>query len=361
MIDYSKYKAYLEFLQAKRIFMYFYISIMDHLFKDVGFYYVDTLSLHEMRIRLKRCFVLIFTSFFTLLLLQALQNQVLIYSPDAVNEAQIRDAASNSRRNSANKLSLEVREFLGEVRKLPNISTESTALVWPKSNPLENDRIVAQLRYKPTAQGVKRIFVANGLPDELRTTTSKLVTDKCAITDCVFTGNMAEARMADAIIWMNGITRMPFHKPSHQIWIMFYLESPIHTPSVVEYNNLINWTATYRRDSVLVTPYEKFAHFENFTSLPKAPQKNYALNKTKNVGWFVSNCNSMNGRLEYAHELQKYIDVDIYGACGNLECKRGPDDQCFKMLNRDYKFYLSFENSNCIDYITEKFYWNGLL
>lgn len=38
-------------------------------------------------------------------------------------------------------------------------------------------------------------------------------------------------------------------------------------------------------------------------------ERNYALNKTKKVAWFVSNCGARNGRLNYAHELQKYIQV----------------------------------------------------
>lgn len=30
------------------------------------------------------------------------------------------------------------------------------------------------------------------------------------------------------------------------------------------------------------------------------------------------------------------------------------------MIERDYKFYLAFENTNCVDYITEKLYENAL-
>ena len=36
---------------------------------------------------------------------------------------------------------------------------------------------------------------------------------------------------------------------------------------------------------------------------------NVAANKTKAVAWFVSNCGARNGRLAYAKELQKYIQV----------------------------------------------------
>jgi glycoprotein 3-alpha-L-fucosyltransferase len=79
------------------------------------------------------------------------------------------------------------------------------------------------------------------------------------------------------------------------------------------------------------------------------------------AAWFVSNCGAKNQRWELVEELQKYITVEIYGACGSLTCLRMEEKKCFQMLSNDYKFYFSFENSNCRDYITEKFFWNALL
>ena len=85
---------------------------------------------------------------------------------------------------------------------------------------------------------------------------------------------------------------------------------------------------------------------------------NFAENKTGQVAWFVSNCHARNNRLEYAEQLGEYIGVDVFGDCGTKFCARN-SPECGRKL-RQYKFYLAFENSNCVDYITEEFWLNGL-
>lgn len=92
----------------------------------------------------------------------------------------------------------------------------------------------------------------------------------------------------------------------------------------------------------------------------KTQHHNYAAGKSKKVAWFVTNCHAHNDRLEFARKLQKYIDVDIYGQCGNFTCPKKQASYCDNLLQKQYKFYLSFENSNCRDYITEKFFTNAL-
>ncbi|XP_074039636.1 glycoprotein 3-alpha-L-fucosyltransferase A isoform X2 [Leptinotarsa decemlineata] len=225
----------------------------------------------------------------------------------------------------------------------------------------DGDRVVDQLMYVPEDyQGYdspeKVILAYNGLGAWGQKSGSASF-HGCPVSRCSLTDDRSKATDADAILYKDHVIHPGVPRPSKQVWIIYHLECPYHTQGV-KFGDLINWTATYRRDSDIVAPYERWTYYDPEVR-QKVQNRDYVANKTKKVAWFVSNCGARNNRLAYARELAKYIPVDIYGTCGPLKCPRS-DKKCFDILERDYKFYLAFENSNCRDYITEKFYVNGL-
>ncbi|XP_046614305.1 glycoprotein 3-alpha-L-fucosyltransferase A isoform X1 [Neodiprion virginianus] len=238
-------------------------------------------------------------------------------------------------------------------------SGKRVARLWPEEDPME-DRITNQLMYVPpeynktsAEQKLKKILVTNGMGEAKpgREIFQKL---GCPVDTCTILRSKPEE--ADLILFKDHVSH-PGSRPQNQIWMLYFLECPYHTQTIKFPQ--INWTATYRRDSDIVAPYERWHYYD--PKITQIPQRiNYAANKTRKVAWFVSNCHARNQRLQYARELGKYIPVDIYGACGSLRCPRSRAQTCFDMLDTDYKFYLAFENSNCKDYITEKFFVNGL-
>lgn len=70
----------------------------------------------------------------------------------------------------------------------------------------------------------------------------------------------------------------------------------------------------------------------------------------------ISNCGAMGGkRIRYVNKLKEFINVDVYGKCGQHKCPNNSVD-CREYIGNKYKFYFSFENCLCKDYITEKFF-----
>lgn len=70
-----------------------------------------------------------------------------------------------------------------------------------------------------------------------------------------------------------------YERPRDQLWMMYLLECPLHT-QMFKAKDVFNWTSTYRRDSTIVAPYERWQYYNpNVQTLIQG--KNYAANKTK--------------------------------------------------------------------------------
>ncbi|KAK3872913.1 hypothetical protein Pcinc_022043 [Petrolisthes cinctipes] len=180
---------------------------------------------------------------------------------------------------------------------------------------------------------------------------------ECRVNTCFTTANRTRfpLHQLDAVIWhvRSKDRSLPKERWPHTRYIFYTLESPPHVYLKDEYNGTFNWTFTYRRDSDFPNMYGEV--FRRHEPLPEE-QVNYAEGKTKLVAWFVSNCHTHSGREKLVEALRKWIPVDQYGKCSKKRCERSKGDNCHGLLNQDYKFYLSFENSICKDYVTEKLF-----
>ena len=155
-------------------------------------------------------------------------------------------------------------------------------------------------------------------------------------------------------------------RPISQRWVYALWESPkLSRNKQTPYDGLFNLTWTYRTDSDIWGPYgryEKLSPEEIKMNKLATTLTDYSQGKTELVAWMVSNCHSQI-RLSLVRELKKYIKVDVFGHCSSKifgeprVCPRNREKtrECLKK----YKFYLSFENALCEDYITEK-YWRHL-
>ena len=161
---------------------------------------------------------------------------------------------------------------------------------------------------------------------------------------------------------------VPWQIRQKQYWFMMTDESgwfPSHTWGE-RFNNRFNGTMMYRRDATIYNPYGKT---ENLPMIINNTRRNFASGKPKGAFAYVSNCYNGNyNRLGVMEELAKYIPVDIFSsACEGDHVKPPPCPRgvagsnvgCENEKHREYRFFLSFENTLCLDYITEKF-WDRL-
>ena len=196
---------------------------------------------------------------------------------------------------------------------------------------------------------------------------------QCPVSNCEVTYNRSRLDESDAVLFdgriihefdikhleeMRGRSRQ-------QIWLWMMHESPQFTYyNVSDFDGFFNWSMTYRPSSDIYAPYFGITRLrEGDPKTHSKKRKNFADNKDKKVLAIISHCTDY--RMNMIRKLKQFIDVDLYGACKDLinpelpHCQRGTE-HCITLMQR-YKFYLAIENGYCEDYVTEKYYKNGLI
>jgi len=209
----------------------------------------------------------------------------------------------------------------------------------------------------------------------------------CPVWQCESSLDRSNLSQYDALLFNYVVFKgwdLPKTRYPHQRYVFFEIEPQIinrssrgfFAPDVMK--DFFNWTMTFRWDSDIVHPYgwiepngtvPLHPNEEEYGRLVAEPPKvDYAAGKTKMAAWMVTNCKAQSGRNDLVKHLMEHgIEVDVYGACGNMTCgifnyhndgKPKTDDTdefCREMISSKYKFYFALENSLCIDYVTEKY------
>ncbi|CAG2109449.1 unnamed protein product [Medioppia subpectinata] len=180
----------------------------------------------------------------------------------------------------------------------------------------------------------------------------------CEFHNCLFTEERSLVVSADAVLFHWSDTspwdlpaKSPLAAARGQKWVLHNWEPPLNSPAyrVRPLAKHIDWVMSYRRDSDIYVPYGSVTKCDT-----KWQNEDLFDNKSGSVAWIVSNCHTSGNRETYVNDLRKHIDIDIFGMCGQHDCPR--DGTCLSAIVKKYKFYLSFENSLCKDYVTEKLF-----
>ncbi|KAH3744457.1 Fucosyltransferase, N-terminal [Pelomyxa schiedti] len=200
--------------------------------------------------------------------------------------------------------------------------------------------------------------------DDIAFYRSELV-EHCSVP-CSFTDDKSKLAEADGVLFsIIYTTSFPSRKYPGQVYIAHCQEpsSIYYGRKLTDRDFMSNFEikATYRKRSDVWVSYFLMEIFMQATAagLPPVPAKT----ATAPVVWVASNCNTPNNRIEYVRELQHYISVHSYGKClHNIDWpfpddRNSPDYTQNKLnLLQSYKFTLAFENTNEVDYVTEKFF-----
>lgn len=206
----------------------------------------------------------------------------------------------------------------------------------------------------------------------------------CQFQNCYITGDLGyfqDVTDYNAILFnsidVKANMDLPEVRSDNQLYLFVSIESASNYEMSEDFNWFFNYTWTYKLDSDLTYPYfivrekkngevvapKTEVYWMNTKQMKPTRQsvKDRLQNKKIAAAWFASNCETINKRFDFVRNLREELsdyglEIHIYGACGNFYCPKDKKDECYALLERDYYFYLAFENSLSDDYVTEKLF-----
>ena len=151
---------------------------------------------------------------------------------------------------------------------------------------------------------------------------------------------------------------VPKKRHSWQKWVVHSMEPPsqdgihrlqAHRKPLGMIDKMFNFTSHYSKKADIRSPYGECYKIKKPLDIKIRMSE---MNKTGLVLWASSHCITTSEREKYVDKLKKSISVDIHGKCGTLRSSHSE----LENIRRKYKFYLSFENSFCQEYVSEKPY-----
>ena len=184
---------------------------------------------------------------------------------------------------------------------------------------------------------------------------------------CEVTMDRSEIQTADVVsmAWYKTHDFPPHERrPSGALWVYqnkepssrWFYRNPVLLAST---GRQINVLMSYEHQSTLHAPYGMYR--ERNATLHAIPE-HILMNRTHAAVIIESNCDSSNRNGKIALLQKAGLGIDMYGECGTLKHKEcdARDPDCFRIIARQYYFYVAFENSDCPDYVTEKVWRNSL-
>lgn len=178
----------------------------------------------------------------------------------------------------------------------------------------------------------------------------------------VLTEDRTRLRQADAV-WFHAPSIGELPREKRQPWVLMSMESEVNCPSLRDplVRRVFDLHMTYRLDSDVPCLYPNWHQYGTFL---EPPVRRAGPSRGATALYVASN--PVPDRDDYVAELMQTFPVDCLGGCLNNRRVQGfanegeaRAEQGWSSLNEvlpGYKFYLAFENSRTVDYVTEKVY-----